>query len=148
MSDLRRQADSRWPEAARRPCIHAALRPGARDLATPESWGNLISTRAARKPCPRAQSPSSTRSASRTPVFSATFCARMAKRNVKAMVTDGVVRDMVGVLSTVADLVRWRRRAFVGDGPDVRELGANRSAAAASLFFPTTSSSPTTMARC
>lgn len=33
-------------------------------------------------------------------VFGDILCARMAKKNVAAMVTDGVVRDLAGVLST------------------------------------------------
>ncbi|MFO1114325.1 MAG: ribonuclease activity regulator RraA [Beijerinckiaceae bacterium] len=75
--------------------------PAREDLATPESWGNPISTRAAVEAMPEgAIAVIDALGVTDAGVFGDILCARMAKRNVKAMVTDGVVRDMVGVLST------------------------------------------------
>ena len=66
--------------------------PAREDLATPESWGSPISTRAShRSPCPPAASPLSTRWASPMPASSATSSsARMKMRSVAGLVTDGV----------------------------------------------------------
>lgn len=75
--------------------------PAREDLATPESWGNPISTRAAVEAMPEgAIAVIDAMGVTDAGVFGDILCARMAKRNVKAMVTDGVVRDLVGVLST------------------------------------------------
>ncbi|MDE2362688.1 MAG: ribonuclease activity regulator RraA [Hyphomicrobiales bacterium] len=75
--------------------------PAREDLATPESWGNPISTRAAVEAMPEgAIAVIDAMGVTDAGVFGDILCARMAKRNVKAMVTDGVVRDLAGVLST------------------------------------------------
>jgi len=75
-------------------------------------------------------------------IFGDILCARMAKRGVAALVTDGVVRDLEGVLGT--GLPVWCD-GFAAP-PSVAGLtfvvGANRSAAAALRCFRTTSSSP------
>jgi regulator of RNase E activity RraA len=75
--------------------------PAREDLATPESWGNPISTRAAIEAMPEGViAVIDAMGVQDAGVFGDILCARMAKRNVAAMVTDGVVRDLAGVLST------------------------------------------------
>ena len=75
--------------------------PAREDLATPESWGNPISTRAAIEAMPEGViAVIDAMGVQDAGVFGDILCARMAKKNVAAMVTDGVVRDLAGVLST------------------------------------------------
>ena len=75
--------------------------PAREDLATPESWGNPISTRSAIEAMPEGViTVIDAMGVQDAGVFGDILCARMAKRNVTAMVTDGVVRDLAGVLST------------------------------------------------
>ena len=75
--------------------------PAREDLATPESWGNPISTRSAIEAMPEGViTVIDAMGVQDAGVFGDILCARMAKRNVAAMVTDGVVRDLAGVLST------------------------------------------------
>jgi len=75
--------------------------PAREDLATPASWGSPISTRAAIEAMPAGciavvDSMRTTDAG----IFGDILCARMQKRGVAALVTDGVVRDLDGVLST------------------------------------------------
>lgn len=75
--------------------------PAREDLATPASWGSPISTRAAIEAMPEgciavADSMRTTDAG----IFGDILCARMQKRGVAALVTDGVVRDLDGVLRT------------------------------------------------
>jgi regulator of RNase E activity RraA len=73
--------------------------PVREDLATPESWGKPISTRAAIEEMP--EGAVAVADAMRVPsagIFGDILCARMKKRKVAALVTDGVVRDRAGVL--------------------------------------------------
>ena len=75
--------------------------PAREDLATPASWASPISTRAAIEAMPRgviaiADSMGTTDAG----IFGDILCARMVKRGVVALVTDGVMRDMSGVNST------------------------------------------------
>lgn len=75
--------------------------PGREDLATPESWGSPISTRAAIEAMPEGCiAVVDSMGVQDAGIFGDILCARMAKRNVAALVTDGVVRDLDGVLST------------------------------------------------
>ena len=75
--------------------------PAREDLATPESWGNPISTRAAIEAMPEGViAVIDAMGVQDAGVFGDILCARMAKKNVAAMVTDGVVRDLAAVLST------------------------------------------------
>ena len=75
--------------------------PAREDLATPESWGNPISTRSAIEAMPEGViTVIDAMGVQDAGVFGDILCARMAKRKVAAMVTDGVVRDLAGVLST------------------------------------------------
>jgi len=75
--------------------------PAREDLATPESWSKPISTRGAIEAMPEgcivvADAMGTTDAG----IFGDILCARMAKKGVAGLITDGVVRDMAGVLST------------------------------------------------
>lgn len=84
--------------------------PAREDLATPASWGSPISTRAAIEDMPEGCiCVIDAMGVSDAGVFGDILCARMAKRKVAAMVTDGVVRDLSGVLAT--GLPVWCRGA-------------------------------------
>ncbi len=75
--------------------------PAREDLATPESWGAPISTRAAVEAMPAGCiAVIDAMGVTDAGVFGDILCARMAERQVAALVTDGVVRDIVGVRST------------------------------------------------
>lgn len=75
--------------------------PAREDLATPASWGSPISTRAAIEAMPEgAIAVIDAMGVTDAGVFGDILCARMMKRRVAAMVTDGVVRDLDGVLGT------------------------------------------------
>ena len=57
-------------------------------------------------------------------IFGDILCARMVKRGVAALITDGVVRDIEGVLGTnLPSVVRRLRRAALGGRADLRRLG-------------------------
>jgi regulator of RNase E activity RraA len=75
--------------------------PAREDLATPESWSSPISTRAAIEAmetgCVVVVDAMGVTDAG---IFGDILCARMAKRGVAGLVTDGVVRDVAGVLGT------------------------------------------------
>ena len=75
--------------------------PAREDLATPESWSSPISTRAAIEAMPDgAVVVVDAMGVSGAAIFGDILCARMAKRGVQALVTDGVMRDLAGVLAT------------------------------------------------
>jgi len=75
--------------------------PAREDLATPASWASPISTRAAIEAMPEgAVAVVDAMGITGAGIFGDILCARMAKRGVAALVTDGVVRDVAGVLST------------------------------------------------
>lgn len=75
--------------------------PAREDLATPASWGNPISTRAAIEAMPEgAFAVIDAMGVSDAGVFGDILCARMVKRGAAGLVTDGVVRDLDGVLGT------------------------------------------------
>ena len=75
--------------------------PAREDLATPESWSSPISTRAAIEAMPEgAIAVVDAMGTTDAGIFGDILCARMAKRGVAALVTDGVVRDLAGVLGT------------------------------------------------
>lgn len=75
--------------------------PAREDLATPASWGSPISTRAAIEAMPEGVvAVVDAMGVKDAGIFGDILCARMAKRNVAALVTDGVVRDAAGVLGT------------------------------------------------
>jgi regulator of RNase E activity RraA len=75
--------------------------PAREDLATPESWSSPTSTRAAIEAmaagCIAVADAMGVTDAG---IFGDILCARMKQRGVAGLVTDGVVRDVAGVLST------------------------------------------------
>ncbi len=84
--------------------------PAREDLATPESWSSPISTRAAIEAMPDGCiAVVDAMGVVDAGIFGDILCARMAKRRVAALVTDGVVRDLAGVLGT--GLPVWCRGA-------------------------------------
>ena len=75
--------------------------PAREDLATPASWGAPISTRAAIEAMPEGcVAVVDAMGVSDAGIFGDILCARMAKRGVAGLVTDGVLRDVAGVLPT------------------------------------------------
>ncbi|MGO8955235.1 MAG: ribonuclease activity regulator RraA [Rhodomicrobium sp.] len=75
--------------------------PAREDLATPESWGSPRSTRAAIEEIPEgAIAVADAAGVSHAGIFGDILCARIAKRNAAGLVTDGMVRDVAGVLAT------------------------------------------------
>lgn len=75
--------------------------PAREDLATPESWSSPISTRAAIEAMPAGCiAVADAMGVTDAGIFGDILCARMIKRGVAALVTDGAVRDAAGVLST------------------------------------------------
>jgi regulator of RNase E activity RraA len=75
--------------------------PVREDLATPESWAKPISTRGAIEAMPEGCiAVADAMGVSSAGVFGDILTMRMMKRNVTALVTDGVVRDRAGVLAS------------------------------------------------
>jgi regulator of RNase E activity RraA len=75
--------------------------PAREDLATPESWSKPISTRGAIEAMPAGCIVvADARGVTDAGIFGDILCARMVKKGVAGLVTDGVVRDMAGVLGT------------------------------------------------
>lgn len=75
--------------------------PVREDLATPASWGSPISTRAAIEAMEEGViAVADAMGVTDAGIFGDILCARMAKRKVAALITDGVMRDMDGVLAT------------------------------------------------
>lgn len=75
--------------------------PAREDLATPESWSSPISTRAAIEAMPAGCiAVVDAMGVKDAGIFGDILCARMQKRGVAALITDGVVRDLAGVLGT------------------------------------------------
>ena len=98
--------------AGPRPLFHAGTRivgpafplrfvPAREDLATPESWSSPTSTRGAIEAMPEgAVAVVDAMGLVEAGIFGDILCARMRKRGVAALVTDGVVRDGEGVSGT------------------------------------------------
>jgi regulator of RNase E activity RraA len=75
--------------------------PAREDLATPESWSSPISTRTAIEAMPEGcMTVVDAMGITDAGIFGDILCARMIKRGVAALITDGVVRDLEGVLGT------------------------------------------------
>src|SRR5581483_9254046 len=75
--------------------------PAREDLATPESWSSPISTRTAIEAMPAGCiAVVDAMGITDAGIFGDILCARMVKRGVTALITDGVVRDVEGVLGT------------------------------------------------
>jgi regulator of RNase E activity RraA len=78
------------------------------DLATPAAWASPISTRAAVECMPSGCiAVVGALGVSSAGIFGDILCARMRIREVRALITDGVVRDVAGVLGT--ELPVWCR---------------------------------------
>jgi regulator of RNase E activity RraA len=75
--------------------------PAREDLATPDSWSSPKSTRAAIEAMPEGCiAVVDAMGIADAGIFGDILCARIAKRGVAALITDGVVRDVAGVLAT------------------------------------------------
>ena len=75
--------------------------PAREDLATPASWASPISTRAAIEAMPEGCiAVADAMGTTGAGIFGDILTARMAQRGVAGLVTDGVVRDVAGVLAT------------------------------------------------
>jgi len=75
--------------------------PSREDLATPASWASPISTRAAIEAMPAGViAVVDAMGVTDAGIFGDILCARMRHREVAALVSDGVVRDVAGVLAT------------------------------------------------
>lgn len=75
--------------------------PAREDLATPASWASPISTRAAIEAMPEGcLAVVDAMGCTDAGIFGDILCARMQKRGVSALITDGVIRDAAGVLGT------------------------------------------------
>jgi regulator of RNase E activity RraA len=73
--------------------------PVREDLATMESWGSPVSTRAAIEEMPEGVvAVADAMGVTTAGIFGDILCARMRKRHVAALITDGAVRDRAGVL--------------------------------------------------
>ncbi len=87
--------------------------PAREDLATPESWSKPISTRGAIEAMPEGVIAVADAMGIETAgIFGDILCARMQKRGVTALVTDGVLRDRTGVWRAACrcGAPAWRRR--------------------------------------
>ncbi|MBN9589147.1 MAG: ribonuclease activity regulator RraA [Alphaproteobacteria bacterium 64-11] len=75
--------------------------PAREDLATPASWASPISTRAAIEAMADGDiAVAGAMGVTDAGIFGDILCARMAHKKVGALITDGVMRDMEGVLAT------------------------------------------------
>jgi regulator of RNase E activity RraA len=75
--------------------------PAREDLATPASWSSPRSTRAAIEEMPPGcVAVADAMGVTDAGIFGDILCARIKQRGVAGLVTDGVVRDMAGVLNT------------------------------------------------
>lgn len=75
--------------------------PAREDQATPESWSKPVSTRGAIEAMPEGcLAIVDARGVTDAGIFGDILCARMRQRGVAALITDGVVRDVHGVLAT------------------------------------------------
>ena len=123
--------------------------PAREDLATPASWSSPRSTRAAIEDMPPGcVAVADAMGVTDAGIFGDILCARIKQRGVAALVTDGVVRDMAGVLNT--GLPVWCQGAapLLPSPLSPSSIGRSQSAAAASPSIPTILSSLTTMERC
>src|SRR3569833_3844499 len=83
------------------PAFTLRIVPAREDLATPESWSAPISTRTAIAAMPEGCiAVVDAMGVKDAGIFGDILCARMVKRKVAALITDGVVRDLEGVLGT------------------------------------------------
>jgi regulator of RNase E activity RraA len=98
------------PKRLAGPAFTLRFVPAREDLATPESWNSPLSTRAAIEAMPPGCiAVVDAMGITDAGIFGDILCARMKARGVTALVTDGVVRDVAGVLGT--GLPVWCRGA-------------------------------------
>ena len=101
--------------------------PAREDLATPESWASPISTRAAIEAMPKGcVAVADAMGITDAGIFGDILCERMRVRGVAGLVTDGVVRDVAGVIGT--GLPVWCQRCrgpAVGRGTDLRGMAGS-----------------------
>jgi regulator of RNase E activity RraA len=113
--------------------------PAREDLATPASWASPRSTRAAIEDMPEGcVAVADAMGVTEAGIFGDILCARMKKKGVAGLVTDGVVRDIAGVLGTglpVGATAPRRRHPFPASP---LSTGRNRSGVEASPCFPAT----------
>jgi regulator of RNase E activity RraA len=89
-----------WPRLVGR-AFTLRFIPAREDLATPESWTSPRSTRAAIEAMPEGCiAVVDAMGITDAGIFGDILCARMKKRGVAGLVTDGVVRDVAGVVAT------------------------------------------------
>ena len=75
--------------------------PAREDLATPASWASPRSTRGAIEAMPEGCiAVADAMGVTDAGIFGDILCARMVKRGIAGLVTDGVMRDVAGVLAT------------------------------------------------
>ncbi|MBM3589592.1 MAG: ribonuclease activity regulator RraA, partial [Alphaproteobacteria bacterium] len=83
------------------PAFTLRFTPTREDLATVDSWSSPRSTRAAIEDMPEGCVAVADAMGSKAAgIFGDILCARMAKKGVAGLVTDGVVRDGAGVIGT------------------------------------------------
>ena len=93
-------------ERAVGPAFTLRFVPAREDLATPESWSSPRSTRGAIEEMPEGCiAVVDARGVTEAGIFGDILCARMRRRGVTALVTDGPVRDAEGVIA--AKLPVW-----------------------------------------
>ena len=103
--------------------------PAREDLATTDAWSSPRSTRAAIEEMPPGcLVVASTPGVTDAGIFGDILCARMVKRGVAGLITDGVLRDIAGVRSTGLPVwSQWLRGAALRLRTAVRRLaGADR----------------------
>jgi regulator of RNase E activity RraA len=91
------------PDESRRvgPAFTLRFVPAREDLATPASWSSPVSTRAAIEAMPEGCiAVVDAMGVTDAGIFGDILCQRMKERGVEALVTDGVLRDLEGVLGT------------------------------------------------
>ena len=75
--------------------------PYREDLASPASWSSPVSTRAAIEAMPSGTMVvADAMGSSDAGIFGDILCARMVKKGVQGLITDGVMRDLAGVMGT------------------------------------------------
>jgi len=83
------------------PAFTLRFLPAREDLATPASWSSPTSTRAAIESMPEGcVAVADAMGVRDAGIFGDILCARMVQRGVAGLVTDGVLRDLDGVLGT------------------------------------------------
>ncbi len=95
------------PESGRiaGPAFTLRFVPAREDLATPASWASPTSTRGAIEAMPDGcMAVVGAGGCTDAGIFGDILCERMKRRNVAALITDGVVRDLEGVLATNLDV--------------------------------------------